>query len=79
MNVTARGSMEVIGEISVENSMIFEGFKIPSTPDYYVPSAVNTIKGEPDFEYMENPGQWYQCYYMPSSTQNEAISMFTMR
>ena len=45
LKVTARGYMEVIGEIAVENSMRFEGVKIPSTPDDYVPSEVNTIKG----------------------------------
>ena len=50
--------MEEIGEISVENSMSFEGVKIPSTPDDYVPSEVNTIKGEHAFENMDNLGQW---------------------
>ena len=58
LNVTYRGSMEVIGEKSVENSTRFEGVKIPSTPDDYVPSTVNTIKGEPDFESIENLVQW---------------------
>ena len=38
--------MEVIGKISVDNSMSFEGVKILSTPDDYVLSTVNTIKGE---------------------------------
>ena len=50
--------MEVIGKIAVYNSMSFYVVKIPITPYYYVPSVVNTINGEPDFEYMENPGQW---------------------
>ena len=58
LKVTACGSMEVIRKIYVENSMIYEGFKLPSTTDDYVTSAVNTIKGEPDFEFMENLGQW---------------------
>ena len=44
LKLTARGSMDVIGEIDVENSMSFEGVKIKSTPDNYVPSSVNTIK-----------------------------------
>ena len=38
LKVTACGYMEVIGEISVDDSMRFEGVKIPSTPDNYVPS-----------------------------------------
>ena len=58
MKVTASGSMEVIGKISVENSMSFEGVKIPSKPDVYVPSEFNTIEGEPAFKYIDNPGQW---------------------
>ena len=63
LKVTARGSMEVIGKIAVYNSMSFEGFKIRSTPDDYVPSEVNNIKGEPVFESIDNPGQWSQyCY-----------------
>ena len=37
LKVKARGSMEVIGKIAVNNSSRFEGVKIPSTPDYYVP------------------------------------------
>ena len=45
LKVTDRGSMEVIGKIVVDYSIIFEGVKIPSTPDDYVPSEVNTIKG----------------------------------
>ena len=45
LKLTARGSMEVIGEIAVENIMIFEGFKIPSNPDDYITSGANTIKG----------------------------------
>ena len=65
LKVTARGSMEVIGKIAVDNSMSFEGVKIPSTPDDYVPSAVNTIKGEPDFESMDNMGQWSRYCYRP--------------
>ena len=44
LKVKARGSMKVIGEIAVENSMRFEGVKIPSTPDDYIPSKVNTIR-----------------------------------
>ena len=58
LRVISCGYMDVIGEISVDNSMSFEGVKIPSTPYYYVPSEVNNIKVEPDFEYMDNPGQW---------------------
>ena len=46
--------------------MIFEGVTLPSTPDYYVPSEVNTIKGEPAFESIDNPGQWYQYCYRPN-------------
>ena len=38
LKVTARGSMEVIDEIAVDNNMRFEGFRIPSTSDDYVPS-----------------------------------------
>ena len=45
LKVTACGSMEVIGETDVYNSMIFEGVKTPSTPYYYVPSEFNTVKG----------------------------------
>ena len=45
LKVKYRGYMEVVDEISVDNSMSFEGVKIPSTPDDYVPSEVNTIKG----------------------------------
>ena len=45
--------------------MSFEGVKIPSTPDDYVTSAVNTIKGETYFEYMDNLGQWHQYCYRP--------------
>ena len=45
IKVTARGSMEVIGEISVDNSMSFEVVKITSTTDYYESSPVNSIKG----------------------------------
>ena len=41
--------MEAIGKIAVGNSMSFEGVKIPSTPDDYVKSEVNNIKGEPYF------------------------------
>ena len=37
LKVTARGSMETIGEIDVNNSTSFEGVKIPSTLDDYVP------------------------------------------
>ena len=59
MKVKCRGSMEVIGEIFVENSMSFGGVKIPSTPDDYVPSEINTIKGETDFKSMKNTVQWY--------------------
>ena len=36
--MTASGYMEVIGKIAVDNSMSFEGVKIPCTPDDYVPS-----------------------------------------
>ena len=54
----SHGSMEVIGKRDMENSMSFKGVKIPSTPDGCVTSSVNTIKGEPAFEYMENPFQW---------------------
>ena len=45
LKVTDHGSMEVVSEIAVGNSMNFESVKIPSTPDYYVPSEVNIIKG----------------------------------
>ena len=45
LKVTSRGYMEFIGKIAVENSMRFEGVEIPNTPDDYVPSEVNTIKG----------------------------------
>ena len=38
LKVKDRGSMEAIGKIAVGNSMSFEGVKIPSTPDDYVPS-----------------------------------------
>ena len=38
LKVISCGSMDVIGKIAVENSMRFEGVKIPSTPDDYVPS-----------------------------------------
>ena len=38
IKVKARGSMEVIGKIAVKNITSFEGVKIPSTPDNYVPS-----------------------------------------
>ena len=37
LKVTARGSMDMIGKIAVDNSMSFERVKIPSTPDDYVP------------------------------------------
>ena len=57
--------MEVIGKIAVDNSMSFEGVKIPCTPDDYVPSEVNTIKGEPDYECIYNPGQWSRYCYRP--------------
>ena len=50
--------MELIGKIAVDNCTIFEGVKIPSTPGDYVPSVVNTIKEEPGFKSMANPGQW---------------------
>ena len=55
LKATDRGYMEVIGEIAVDNSMSSEGVKIPSMPDDYVPSEVNTIKGELDFESINNP------------------------
>ena len=58
LKVTARGSMEVIGTIAVDNSISFESVKIPSTTDGCVPSEVNTIKVEPDFGSIDNPGQW---------------------
>ena len=38
LKVTTHGSTEVIGKIAVDNSTSFEGFKIPSTPDYYITS-----------------------------------------
>ena len=70
LKVTARLSMEVIGKIAVENSMSFEGVKIPSTPNYYVPSGVNNIKGEPYFTYIDNPGQWSRyCYRKKFNTK----------
>ena len=49
--------MEVIGEIPADNIMILEGVKIPSTPNDYVPSEVNDIKGETNFKSTDNPGQ----------------------
>ena len=52
LKVKASGSIEVIGKLAVDNSISFEGVKIPSTPDDYVPLEVNTIKGEPAFEYI---------------------------
>ena len=55
----------MIGEIYVENSTSFEGFKITSTPDDYVPSEVITIKGELTFEYIDNPSQWSLYFYRP--------------
>ena len=55
----SHGSMEFMREIDMENTMIFEGAKITITPNDYVPSSVNTIKGEPAFKYMDNPVQWY--------------------
>ena len=58
LKVTDHGSMEGIGKIAVCNSMIFEGVKIPSTPDDYVPSEFSTIKVESDLKSMDNPGQW---------------------
>ena len=39
--------------------MRFEGVKVQSTTDDYVTSEVNNIKGDPDFESIENLGQWY--------------------
>ena len=50
--------MDAIGKIAVDDSMSFEGVKIPSTKYDYVPSEVNTVKGEPAFKYTKNPGQW---------------------
>ena len=38
LKVTSCGYLEVIGKIAVETSMSFEGVKISSTPDNYVPS-----------------------------------------
>ena len=38
LKVTACGSMGGVGKIDVDNSMRFEGVKIPSTPADYVPS-----------------------------------------
>ena len=38
LKVKYRGYMEVIGKISVDNSTIFEGVKITSTPNDYAPS-----------------------------------------
>ena len=58
LKVIARGSMEMVGGIAVDDIMSFEGVKITSMPDYYLPSEVNTIKGEPSFKSIENPGQW---------------------
>ena len=61
--------MEVIGKISVDNSMGFEGVKIPSNPDDYLTSEVNTIKGEPAFKSMDNTLQrslyWYIQKFNP--------------
>ena len=65
MKVTDCGYMEVIGEIAVENSMSFQGFKIPNTPYDYVPSEANTIKIEPALESIDNPGQWSRYCYRP--------------
>ena len=65
MKVTACVSMDVIGKTAVDNSMSYEGFKIPSTPDDYLPSEVNTITGEPDFKSIDTPGQWYRNCYRP--------------
>ena len=58
LKVTDRGSMEVVGERAVDNIMRFEGDKIPSTPDEYVISIVNTIKGELAFVSIDNLCQW---------------------
>ena len=58
LKVSALGSMDSIGKIDVENFMIFEGVKIPCTPDDYVPSETNNIKREPAFKSVYNPGQW---------------------
>ena len=58
LKAKACGSMQVIGKITVDNSMSFEGVKIPITPDSYVPSGVNNIKGETAFESMDNLVQW---------------------
>ena len=60
----ARVSIEVIGEIPVENSIHFEGVKIPSMPDDYVPSEVNNIKRE-----LENPGQWSRYFHRKISNK----------
>ena len=65
LKATACGSMEVIGKIAVKNSMSFEGVKIPITPYDYLPSEVNTIKGEPAFGSIYNQSQWSQYCYRP--------------
>ena len=50
--------------------MIFEGFKILSTPDDYVTSEVNTIKGESALDSIYSPGQWYRyCYIKNFNTK----------
>ena len=58
LNVKYCGYLEVIGKIAVDSSMSFEGVKIPITPDYYLPSEVNTIKVEPDLKSIDNPCHW---------------------
>ena len=70
--------MEAIGKIAMDNSMIFEGVKTPSTTDAYLPSEENTIKGEPDFESMDNRANGLIISTGQISTQKEARSMFTM-
>ena len=65
LGVTAHGYMEVVGEITVGNSMIFEEVKIPTLPDYSVTSEVNSITVEPDFKYIDNPIRWSRYCYRP--------------
>jgi hypothetical protein len=71
LKAIARGSMEVIGTIDTDDNtsvrtseMIFDGIKIPGTPDDFKPPPLNIAKGELSFDKVDNPGNWSRwCFH----------------
>ena len=71
--LTATGGTAVIGEVSLDGSSNpnststspYSNIKIPSAPNDWKVPTVQTAKGEPDFDSVDNPGEWPRYCYRP--------------